>query len=111
VREMRRQLQHNRYGSTVREMDVTGERRRGGGPSTHLLTLYPTSGAFSKNAIHCPESRKHRVRNAWAIISGRTNWMVSESSTQERVMEGAMKEYQKKTTGDEDTDPRNCSTL
>jgi len=51
------------------------------------------------------------VRNAWAIISGRTNWMVSESSTQERVMEGAMKEYQKKTTGDEDTDPRNCSTL
>jgi hypothetical protein len=44
---------------------------------THLFTLYPTNGAFSKNAIHCPESRKQSVRNAWAIISGRTNWMLA----------------------------------
>jgi hypothetical protein len=40
---------------------------------TNLLTLYPTSGAFSKNAIHWPDSRKHKVKNAWANISGKTN--------------------------------------
>jgi len=40
---------------------------------THLFTLYPTNGAFKRNASHCPESRNRRVRKAWAIISGRTN--------------------------------------
>jgi hypothetical protein len=47
---------------------------------THLLTLYPTNGAFSKNASHCPESKKQRVRKACAIISGKTNWVISSIS-------------------------------
>jgi hypothetical protein len=40
---------------------------------THLFTLYPTRGAFNRNAIHCPERRKQSVKKACAIISGRTN--------------------------------------
>lgn len=44
-----------------------------------MLTLYPTKGAFSKNAIHCPDNRKQSVRNAWAIISGRTNWVLARA--------------------------------
>jgi hypothetical protein len=61
---------------------------------THLFTLYPTNGAFSKNAIHCPESRKQSVRKAWAIISGRTNWIVSfvQVSLRLKSSEGQLQE-------------------
>jgi hypothetical protein len=55
---------------------------------THLLTLYPTRGAFSKNAIHCPDNRKQRVRKAWAIISGRTNWLLALSNGCEEISSG-----------------------
>lgn len=44
-----------------------------GGLEAYLFTLYPTSGALTRNEIHCPESKKQRVKKAWASISGRTN--------------------------------------
>jgi hypothetical protein len=40
---------------------------------SYLLTLYASSGALRRNAVHCPERRKSVVKKAWAIFSGRTN--------------------------------------
>jgi phosphoenolpyruvate carboxylase len=43
------------------------------GHGAYLLTLKATRGALRRNASHCPDRRKRRVRKAWAIISGSTN--------------------------------------
>lgn len=45
------------------------------GTKPHLFALNATNGALSRNAIHCPESRNRRVRNACAPFSGITNWV------------------------------------
>ena len=41
---------------------------------TYLFTLNATRGKLRRRAIHWKDRRKRRVRNAWAPISGRTNW-------------------------------------
>ena len=41
--------------------------------NSYLFALNKTSGRLSKNAIHWPERRNNKVRNACAAFSGRTN--------------------------------------
>ena len=41
--------------------------------ATHLFALNKTSGKLRRNAIHWPERRNNKLRNAWAIFSGSTN--------------------------------------
>lgn len=36
--------------------------------------LYASNGVLSRSAIHCPERRNSRHRNAWALFSGKTNY-------------------------------------
>ena len=51
--------------------------RRWDEASTYLLALNARSGAFSRKAIHCPDTRNRKVRKAWAMFSGRTNCRVT----------------------------------